>query len=87
MNAARTAPKYTVTAFASTFGLEGFTTSDILARAQHLGYAICSYSSPVDEAVEGLSVAQAMEIAREDAGLIYITGREGMRYAIPSRRA
>ena len=43
-----------------------------LERAAAEGYTICSYQSPTEDALEGLTPSEANEIAREDASLVYL---------------
>lgn len=37
------------------------------------GCKICKYADPVEEAREGLTIDEALDVAREDSGLIYLT--------------
>lgn len=64
-----TIPFTAFTAFAADFG--SFADAAEAAIAQ--GWTLCMYNSPVEDAREGLTVEEAVAIAREDAGLLYLT--------------
>lgn len=48
-------------------------TEDICELARLTGWHLCSYSDPTAEGREGLTVEDAVSIASEDGGLIYLS--------------
>jgi hypothetical protein len=47
--------------------------TEAIALAAALGVTLCKYADPIENAREGLTVEEATEIAREDAGLIWLS--------------
>lgn len=45
---------------------------DAIEYAEQHGLRLSMYNSPIEDARDGLTVDEAREIAREDAGLIYL---------------
>jgi len=43
-----------------------------IAAAAALGVTLCKYADPIENARAGVTVAEATEIAREDASLIWL---------------
>ena len=63
-----------LSAYSSLHGLPWhLTTEEVCERARITGWELCSYSDPTDEGCESLTVEEAVSIAREDAGLIYLS--------------
>lgn len=48
-------------------------TETVCERARALGWALCSYSDPTADGRDGLTVEDAVLIASEDGGLIYLS--------------
>lgn len=48
-------------------------TQHALEAAVSDGWTICHYNTPIEDAREGISVDDALEIAAQDAGLVYLT--------------
>lgn len=47
--------------------------TEAIALAAALGVTLRKYADPIENAREGLTVEEATEIAREDAGLIWLS--------------
>ena len=63
-----------LSAFSSLHGLPWhLTTQEVCERARITGWALCSYSDPIADGREALTVKEAASIAREDASLIYLS--------------
>jgi len=48
------------------------TTREALEDAVAGGWRICKLADPIEDAREGLTVDEALEVARADAGLLYL---------------
>jgi len=63
-----------LSAFSSLHGLPwDLTAQEVCECALFAGWELCSYSDPTDEGCEGLTVEDAVSIASEDSGLIYLS--------------
>jgi len=63
-----------LSAFSSLHGLPWhLTTQEVCERARITGWALCSYSDPIADGHQGLTVEDAVSIASEDSGLIYLS--------------
>ena len=59
------------------------TGKNAIRYAQANGLTLSKYEDPTEEAREGLTVAEAEAVAREDANLIYLPGvPDGKRYEV-----
>lgn len=64
----------TLTDFACLHGIPWHaSTESVCERARLTGWSLCSYSDPTDDGREGLTVEDAVSIASEDSGLIYLS--------------
>ena len=48
---------------------------EAIERAEELGWAICKYEDPTEEALEGISPGEAARVAQVDPSLIYAVRR------------
>ena len=48
------------------------TISEAIQDAFRRGLVLCNYTSPIDDAAEGITPERAEELASEDPGLVYI---------------